>query len=53
VDGGAFVVAGTVGDNVTTFEDTDVPRGHTYEYRVKATNAAGDSEYSGIAMKAT
>ena len=39
-----FVVAGTVGANVTTFKDT-VSRG-TYVYRVQAFNATASSAYS-------
>lgn len=32
--------------NVTTYEDTDLPSGTEYEYRVRAYNIAGNSTYS-------
>ena len=36
----------TVLSNITTYEDTDLPSGTEYEYRVRAYNIAGNSEYS-------
>lgn len=48
-DGGAWeVVTSTLAADTVTFEE-NVPFGHTYEYRVKATNVIGDSGYSNIA----
>ena len=32
--------------NITTYEDTDLPSGTEYEYRVRAYNIAGNSTYS-------
>ena len=39
---GSYVQVGTTGANVATFTNTSVPAG-VYTYRVKATNAVGDS----------
>ena len=39
--------------NVTTYEDTDLPSGTEYEYRVRAYNIAGNSTYSNIIQVTT
>ena len=44
--GGTYAQIGTVGANVTTYNDTGLTSGTTYFYRVRATNAVGDSAYS-------
>jgi glucose/arabinose dehydrogenase len=44
----SFAQVGTAGVNATGFTNTSVPAG-TYTYRVRATNAVGDSEYSNTA----
>jgi hypothetical protein len=40
---GAFVEIGTVGANVTIFQDTSVQSATTYSYRVIAFDGTGDS----------
>jgi len=51
-DGGGFVEIDTVGAGVETYDDTDVPTGDTYTYRVRALSSAlGDSEYSNEASE--
>ena len=44
--GGTYAQIGTVGANLTTYNDTGLTDGTTYFYRVRATNAVGDSAYS-------
>lgn len=44
-----FVQVDTVGANVTTYEDSALDPNIHYYYRVRATNAAGDSAYSNLA----
>ena len=44
--GGTYAQIGTTGANVTTYSDTGLTAGTTYFYRVRATNASGDSSYS-------
>ena len=44
--GGTYAQIGTTGANVTTYNDTGLTAGTTYFYRVRATNASGDSSYS-------
>jgi len=39
--GGAFMLVGVVGKNVTRFVDTDLRPGTKYTYRIRAFNAAG------------
>jgi len=48
-----YVQIGTVGANVTSYSDTTVRKGTTYYYRVRATNANGDSVYSNEASATT
>ena len=43
----------TVGADVTTFSDTGLAASTTYDYRVRATNAGGDSAYSNTAEATT
>ena len=43
---GAYREIATVGHNVTTYTDTDVTKGATYYYRVRAYNVHGYSNYS-------
>jgi len=51
-DAGAFAEIDTVAAGVETYDNVNVPAGHTYTYRVKATSAAlGDSEYSNEAAE--
>ncbi len=46
---GSFVQIAVVGANVTTYSDPGLTSGIEYFYRVRATNAAGDSSYSNTA----
>ena len=46
VSGGPYATIGTVGPNVTTYNDTNLLNGTTYCYRVNAFNSAGASPYS-------
>ncbi|MHC5140066.1 MAG: fibronectin type III domain-containing protein, partial [Planctomycetota bacterium] len=50
---GSFVQIATVGANVTSFSDTGLKKNTTYYYRVRATNADGDSAYSNEASAKT
>ena len=43
---GTYVRIATTGTGVTTYTDSAVVAGTTYCYRVKASNALGDSGYS-------
>src|SRR5206468_1099529 len=52
-NGGSFSQIATTGTNVTTYNDTSVSAGNTYNYRVRATNSAGDSGYSNTASATT
>ena len=45
-DGGSFAQIATVGANVVTYIDANIPASTTYWYRVRATNGSGDSAYS-------
>ena len=46
-DAGAFAEIDTVGVGIETYNNVNVPTGHTYHYRVRAISAAlGYSEYS-------
>lgn len=44
-----FVQIGTTAANVATYTDLALAEGTTFCYRVRASNAAGDSAYSNIA----
>ncbi len=44
--GGTYTQIGTTGTNVTTYSDTNLAAATTFFYRVRATNATGDSPYS-------
>ncbi len=52
-DPGPFVPVGTVGQNVTTYSDTGLNSGSTYDYRVIALNAGGDGAASNQASANT
>jgi hypothetical protein len=47
-NGGSFSQIGTVGANITRFTDTAVASFTTYNYRVRAYNAYGSSNYSNV-----
>jgi titin len=49
----AWSEIGTTGANVTTFADTGLAAGTTYEYRVRAASGSGDSAYSNLASATT
>jgi fibronectin type 3 domain-containing protein len=49
----AFTQIAQVGANVTSYSNTGLAAGTTYSYRVRATNAAGDSAYSNVAAATT
>ncbi|MEP7134635.1 MAG: multicopper oxidase domain-containing protein [Chloroflexota bacterium] len=53
-NGGAFAVLANLGVRAGTgsvaYTDTAIQTGHTYQYRVKATNAAGSSAYATTAV---
>jgi len=51
--GGSFAYIGDVGPNVTTYSDASLSPDTTYEYRVFATNGAGNSGYSNTATATT
>jgi fibronectin type 3 domain-containing protein len=53
VDGSNFSMVGTSAVGSTTFRDSGLTATATYHYRVRATNAAGDSGYSGSASAST
>jgi hypothetical protein len=48
-DGVNFSQITTTGANVTSYKNVSLTSGTTYYYRVRATNAAGDSAYSNTA----
>jgi len=52
-DGTNFTQIATVGANATTYSDSGLSSGTAYYYRVRATNAAGDSPYSNTASAIT
>jgi fibronectin type 3 domain-containing protein len=43
---GSFVLLAELGANVTSYTDTTVKAGKTYQYRVRAFNGAGVSAWS-------
>jgi cellulose synthase/poly-beta-1,6-N-acetylglucosamine synthase-like glycosyltransferase len=45
VDGGGFSQIDTVGADQSSYPDTSTSADHSYQYRVRATNSAGDSSY--------
>ena len=49
---GAYASIATTGLGITTYIDTAVIAGTTYCYRVKASNASGESSYSNEACAA-
>jgi plastocyanin len=51
--GGAYAEIGTVGANVTTFQDSGLAEATGYSYRVRAENGSGRSPYSNEAVAAT
>jgi hypothetical protein len=51
--GGSFAEIATVGAGVTAYGSTGLAAGTTYEYRVRAYNAAGSSAYSNTAGATT
>src|SRR5207237_5477252 len=52
-DGSSFTQVGTVNANVTSYADTGLSESTTYYYRVRASSANGDSDYSNIANATT
>lgn len=47
LEGNAYeIVSSTISANTTTFKDETIEEGKKYYYRIKATNANGDSDYS-------
>src|SRR5204863_4036667 len=52
-DGTTYAQVATVGANVTSYSDTGLAAGTKYSYRVRATNAAGDSAYSNVTNATT
>ncbi len=48
-----FAQIATVGANVTTYSNVNLRRRTAYSYRVRAYNAAGNSDYSNIAIATT
>ena len=52
-DGVNFTLLTTVGGNVTTYGSTGLAAGTLYAFRVRATNAAGDSANSNLASATT
>lgn len=53
VNGVNWTQVGTTGTDVTSFQDTTVSANTTYQYRVRATNAGGDSAFSNLASATT
>lgn len=51
--GGAYAEIGTVGANVTSADVIDLAPATGYSFRVRATNASGNSDYSNEATAAT
>src|SRR5207237_3724387 len=48
-DGTHFSQVGSVGANITTYQDVGLAAGTKYYYRVRAQNAGGNSAYSNVA----
>ncbi len=51
--GGGFAVVASVAGNVTTYANTGLTASTAYNYRVRATNTAGNSAYSNTASVTT
>ncbi len=51
--GGSYSEVGAVGAGVTSYNDSNLTASSQYFYRVRATNSAGDSNYSGEANATT
>ncbi|HEX3528526.1 MAG TPA: Calx-beta domain-containing protein [Thermoanaerobaculia bacterium] len=51
--GGTYAEIGTVGTNVTTFQDTGLSEATGYSYRIRAENGSGRSPYSNESVAAT
>lgn len=49
----SYTVIDSVPANTTSYSDFDVRKGTTYNYRVKAVNSNGDSDYSNVATVTT
>ncbi|HEX8523355.1 MAG TPA: NPCBM/NEW2 domain-containing protein [Tepidisphaeraceae bacterium] len=52
-DGITFVPLITLGANITTYSDTGLTASTKYYYQIRATNAVGDSNNSGVASATT
>jgi titin len=52
-NGTAWTQIGTTAADVVSYQDTSAVAGASYQYRVRATNAGGDSEYSNLASVTT
>jgi FtsP/CotA-like multicopper oxidase with cupredoxin domain len=50
---GSFNNIATVGEDVTSYSDTDVSADTAYDYQVRATNSAGESGFSNVASATT
>lgn len=53
LDGSSWVQIATQGANTQSYSDTGLAAGTAYQYRVRATNASGDSAYSDAASATT
>ena len=53
LDGSNWVQIATLGANTQSYSDTGLAAGTAYQYRVRATNASGDSAYSNTASATT
>ena len=51
--GGTWSQIATVGANTTIYQNTDLSSGTGYEYRIRAVNTWGQSDYSNVAGAAT
>lgn len=50
VNGSGWSQLDTVGANITTYTDTDIQISNDYQYRVKAYNDAGSSDYTNVVV---
>ena len=53
VPGGSFALLATPGPTATAWADSGLAENTTWEYRIRAMNAAGPSDYSNVASAAT